>query len=88
MLRLAGELEQQPWVVQIKAIPTASVPVIKILADPAQLGSLGNISGVGHDIGLMNQGEYYPSQDPKGEWMIPETASQHSNGNQPVPTES
>ena len=37
VLRLAAELEQQPWAVQIKAIPTASVPVIKILADPSRL---------------------------------------------------
>jgi len=31
------ELEHQPWAVHVKAIPTASVPVIKILADPARL---------------------------------------------------
>ena len=37
VLRLATELEKQPWAVQVKAIPTASVPVIKILADPSRL---------------------------------------------------
>ena len=35
--RLASELERVPWAVQVKAIPTASVPVIKILADPSRL---------------------------------------------------
>jgi len=52
VLRLAGELERQPWVVQIKPIPTASVPVIKMLADPARLG------GTGHDIGINGNGEW------------------------------
>jgi hypothetical protein len=37
VMRLAAELERQPWAVQVKAIPTASVPVIKILADPSRL---------------------------------------------------
>eukprot|EP00536_Pseudo-nitzschia_multiseries_P009493 jgi/Psemu1/319653/estExt_fgenesh1_pm.C_2650002 len=37
VIRLAMELEHQPWAVHIKPIPTASVPVIKILADPARL---------------------------------------------------
>lgn len=37
VLRLAAELERQPWAVQVKAIPTASVPVIKILSDPSRL---------------------------------------------------
>ena len=37
VLRLAHELEIQPWAVQVKAIPTASVPVIKILVDPSKL---------------------------------------------------
>ena len=34
---LAAELEKQPWAVLVKAIPTASVPVIKVLADPSRL---------------------------------------------------
>lgn len=46
VLRLAGELERQPWAVQVKAIPTASVPVIKILADPSRLpGALFPVGG-------------------------------------------
>jgi DNA polymerase sigma len=35
--RLAATLEQQPWCVQVNAIPTASVPVVKVLADPSKL---------------------------------------------------
>jgi hypothetical protein len=43
VMRLAVELEHQPWAVHVKAIPTATVPVIKILADPARLsGSVGS----------------------------------------------
>jgi hypothetical protein len=42
VVRLAMELEHQPWAVHVKAIPTATVPVIKILADPARLsGAMG-----------------------------------------------
>lgn len=37
VIRLASELEMQPWAVQVKAIPTAAVPVVKILADPSKL---------------------------------------------------
>jgi hypothetical protein len=37
VIRLAEELERQSWAVQVKAIPTASVPVIKILADANRL---------------------------------------------------
>ena len=35
---LAAALGSQPWVREIKAIETASIPVIKLLADPAVLG--------------------------------------------------
>ena len=42
--RLAEELERQSWAVQVKAIPTASVPVIKILADANRL--TGVVSGM------------------------------------------
>ena len=42
---LAADLERQPWAVQVKAIPTASVPVVKVLADPSRLS--GAISGNG-----------------------------------------
>jgi len=37
VLCLAADLERQPWAVQVKAIPTASVPVVKVLADPSRL---------------------------------------------------
>lgn len=37
VIRLAAELERQPWAVHVKAVPTATVPVVKILADPAKL---------------------------------------------------
>jgi DNA polymerase sigma len=37
VIRLATALEKVPWAVQVKAIPTASVPVIKILADSSRL---------------------------------------------------
>jgi hypothetical protein len=39
--RLAEQLESQPWAVKIKSIPYASVPVIKILADPSKLPGSG-----------------------------------------------
>ncbi len=42
--RLAVELELQPWAVQVNAIPTASVPVVKVLCDPSRLVG-GTISG-------------------------------------------
>ncbi|CAJ1943142.1 unnamed protein product [Cylindrotheca closterium] len=41
IVRLAVELETQPWAVHVKAIPTASVPVIKILADPTRISGNG-----------------------------------------------
>ncbi|KAL3936842.1 MAG: hypothetical protein SGBAC_007918, partial [Bacillariaceae sp.] len=41
IIRLAVELEKQPWAVHVKAIPTASVPVIKILADPTRISGNG-----------------------------------------------
>lgn len=42
VLRLAADLEQQPWAVQVNAIPTASVPVVKVLCDPSRLtGNVG-----------------------------------------------
>lgn len=37
VVRLGAELERQPWAVHVKAIPTASVPVVKVLADPTRL---------------------------------------------------
>lgn len=45
VLRLASELELQPWAVQVKAIPTATVPVVKMLADPSRLPGFAGGSG-------------------------------------------
>ncbi len=45
VLRLASKLELQPWAVQVKAIPTATVPVVKILADPSKLPGLVGTGG-------------------------------------------
>ena len=42
---LALELERQPWAVHVKAIPTATVPVIKILADPARFQGMAQTNG-------------------------------------------
>lgn len=41
--RLAAELEAQPWAVQVNAIPTASVPVVKVLCDPSRLVGGSNV---------------------------------------------
>ena len=45
VLRLASELELQPWAVQVKAIPTATVPVVKMLADPSKIPGLVGVGG-------------------------------------------
>ena len=45
VMRLASELELQPWAVQVKAIPTATVPVVKMLADPSKLPGLAGTGG-------------------------------------------
>lgn len=37
VLLLAADLEDKPWAVQVHAIPTASVPVVKVLADPSKI---------------------------------------------------
>jgi hypothetical protein len=37
VLQLASRLEQLPWAVQVNPIPTASIPVVKVLADPSKL---------------------------------------------------
>lgn len=46
---LAAELERQPWAVKVKAIPTASVPVVKVLADPSKLpGAINSVASSGN----------------------------------------
>lgn len=44
VVRLAAELERHPWAVHVKAIPTATVPVVKVLADPSRLLAPQNLS--------------------------------------------
>lgn len=56
VVRLAAALESQPWAVQIKSIPTASVPVIKILADPSKLTGTASVSE------WLNSQEHFASQ--------------------------
>jgi len=41
--QLAMQIEGKPWAVKVKSLPNASVPVIKILADPSKLP--GAVSG-------------------------------------------
>lgn len=55
VVTLAMELERQPWAVHVKAIPTATVPVIKILADPARLQ--GTSTGNGDWLVQQPQGQ-------------------------------
>jgi len=59
---LAAELEHQPWAVQVKAIPTATVPVVKLLADAA------GISRRSSSIGSRNDNECLSSQNPGVDW--------------------
>jgi hypothetical protein len=77
VLLLAAELERQPWAVHVKAIPTASVPVIKILADPARLP--GAIAPGNGENWLMQQHQM-ATQQPSGENDEVQGANQ-----QPVP---
>jgi hypothetical protein len=54
VVRLAAELERQPWAVHVKAIPTASVPVVKVLADPSRLPGATNPSSEGNEWEMPN----------------------------------
>ena len=63
VIRLAAELERQPWAVQVKAIPTATVPVVKILADPSRLP--GAVASVGGDW-MMQQHHHIYAPPPPG----------------------
>jgi hypothetical protein len=44
VVRLGAELETKAWAVKVNAIPTASVPVVKVLTDPSKLPG-GSFSG-------------------------------------------
>jgi hypothetical protein len=65
VLRLAMELEHQPWAVHVKAIPTASVPVIKILADPARLQSAVMNGNADWLVQQPISGQFPDSKDPR-----------------------
>ena len=80
VVRLAMELEHQPWAVHVKAIPTATVPVIKILADPARLSGSTN----GNNDWLLQHS--MSPQQPTGN-AAPHTIQENADGqntNQPA----
>ena len=64
--RLSAELAAQSWVVQVKTIETASIPVIKILVDPTR---------VPEDDGGWTRGGGEPGED-GGEQLEAENARQ------------
>ena len=94
VIRLAAELERQSWVVQVKAIPTATVPVVKILADPSRLpGAVASVMSGGdwmmqqHHMAAhaaaagMNQSSQSGTQvHPQGTYYAPNNASAHGHG--------
>jgi len=48
VMKLSAEIERLPWAVKVKSIPNATVPVIKILADPSKIsGSAHNSDWAG-----------------------------------------
>ncbi len=74
VVTLAVELERQPWAVHVKAIPTASVPVIKILADPAKLQGVTVENDDWHlQQALIGQ----PSMDTAGNTNLSDSRSQY-----------
>lgn len=78
VIRLASELEMQPWAVQVKAIPTAAVPVVKILADPSKLpGAVGTGDGWMMQQHIAAQAGA-PGTPPMSPEQIPSTPSQFS----------
>jgi len=64
IMRLASELERQPFAVQVKAIPTASVPVLKMLADASRILT-GNAAETSSD------NDEWASSSGTGDWMGP-----------------
>lgn len=85
VLRLASELELQPWAVQVKAIPTATVPVVKMLADHC---SLPGLAGTG-DSWMMQQHiaaqAGVPTSTPTAP-ISPEQVSVQTQGSVPTPS--
>uniref|UniRef100_A0A7S4K8F7 Polymerase nucleotidyl transferase domain-containing protein n=1 Tax=Odontella aurita TaxID=265563 RepID=A0A7S4K8F7_9STRA len=93
VLRLAADLEHQPWAVQVKAIPTASVPVIKVLADPSRIPGAGAVDWVQVQQQQMAAAQVAVAQvahvSPGGEAMVeerPELEHQQSGGMSCPPT--
>lgn len=70
VMRLASELEKVPWAVQVKPIPTASVPVIKILADPSRLPGCGQIDWMLQQQHLSVAATGMMSIDPRSECAL------------------
>lgn len=70
VMRLAAELEKIPWAVQVKPIPTASVPVIKILADPSRLPGSGQIDWMLQQRHLSSNSNGAMSVDPRPQCTV------------------
>jgi len=64
VMRLAADLERQPWAVHVKAIPTASVPVVKVLADPSRLPGSFSANGPDGDDWMQQQQGATPNDAP------------------------
>jgi len=59
VMKLSAEIERLPWAVKVKSIPNATVPVIKILADPSKIsGALNNSDWVGPGYGSMQSEQF------------------------------
>ena len=79
--RLAADLESKPWAVQVRAIPRASVPVIKILADPSRLGqSSGSGEWMSRHQHLAAQAAAASGQAPSA---LPEPQEAEEEGSEP-----
>ncbi|CAM9671124.1 unnamed protein product [Phaeothamnion confervicola] len=64
--QLAAVLQEQPWVRGMKVIDTASVPVIKILADPAAMNGEENAAAFHHGGGSNGSGGVHGSGGANG----------------------
>jgi hypothetical protein len=75
--RLAATLEQQPWAVQVNAIPTASVPVVKVLADPSKLPGFSSM--------MQHQQLAAQAAVASGHTQVPTPSEDASAGGHPAP---
>ena len=80
---LAAELERQAWAVQVKAIPTASVPVVKILADPSKIPGADGVVGSGGN--WMIQQHHLAADAAAAGIKPPPSPSSHTSRVAPVP---